>query len=138
MQETGARLSAGTSGPADEESPPPDCEETMSSEFSKVEDALEALAAGRVVIVVDDAQRENEGDFIAAADCITPETIAFMITHGRGQLCMPILPERARQLELNPMVEQNNSPFRTPFTVPVDHRSCRTGISAIERARTVR
>jgi 3,4-dihydroxy 2-butanone 4-phosphate synthase/GTP cyclohydrolase II len=111
----------------------------MASEFSKVEDALEALAAGRVVIVVDDEQRENEGDFIAAAERITPETVAFMITHGRGQLCMPILPERAAQLELHSMVEhtQVSVPFRTHFTVPVDHRSCRTGISAEERARTI-
>jgi 3,4-dihydroxy 2-butanone 4-phosphate synthase/GTP cyclohydrolase II len=110
----------------------------MPAEFSKVEDALEAMAEGRVVIVVDDDQRENEGDFIAAADLVTPETVAFMITHGRGQLCMPIMPERAKQLELHPMVEQNSAPFRTPFTVPVDHRSCHTGISAEERARTVR
>src|SRR3954451_21189330 len=110
----------------------------MHSEFSKVEDALEALAEGRVVIVVDDEKRENEGDFIAAADRVTPETIEFMITHGRGQLCMPILPERAAQLELHPMVEQNSAPFRTSFTVPVDHRSCRTGISAEERAATIR
>jgi 3,4-dihydroxy 2-butanone 4-phosphate synthase / GTP cyclohydrolase II len=110
----------------------------IDSEFSKVEDALEALAEGRVVIVVDDESRENEGDFIAAADRVTPATIEFMITHGRGQLCMPILLERAQQLELHPMVEQNSAPFRTSFTVPVDHRSCRTGISAEERARTVR
>ncbi len=110
----------------------------MASEFSKVEDALEALEAGRVVIVVDDEARENEGDFIAAADKVTPETIAFMITHGRGQLCMPIMPDRAQQLELHPMVERNDAPYRTPFTVPVDHRSCRTGISAEERARTIR
>jgi 3,4-dihydroxy 2-butanone 4-phosphate synthase/GTP cyclohydrolase II len=109
----------------------------MRSEFSKVEDALEAMAEGRIVIVVDDEQRENEGDFIAAADHVTPETIAFMITHGRGLLCMPILPERAQQLELHPAVEQNDAPFQTPMTVPVDHRSCRTGISAAERARTV-
>jgi 3,4-dihydroxy 2-butanone 4-phosphate synthase/GTP cyclohydrolase II len=110
----------------------------MPSEFSKVEDALEALAQGRVVVVVDDEQRENEGDFIAAADRVTPETIKFMITHGRGLVCMPILPERAAQLELPPMVEQNNAPFRTPMTVSVDHISCRSGISAEERARTVR
>jgi 3,4-dihydroxy 2-butanone 4-phosphate synthase / GTP cyclohydrolase II len=110
----------------------------MPAEFSKVEDALEAMVEGRVVIVVDDDQRENEGDFIAAADRVTPEIIAFMITHGRGQLCMPIMPERAHQLDLHPMVEQNSAPFRTPFTVPVDHRSCHTGISAEERARTVR
>ena len=110
----------------------------MPAEFSKVEDALEAMVEGRVVIVVDDDQRENEGDFIAAADRVTPETIEFMFTHWRGQLWMPIMPERAEQLDLHPMVEQNSAPFRTPFTVPVDHRSCHTGISAEERARTVR
>src|SRR3954465_8918756 len=110
----------------------------MHSEFSKVEDALEALAEGRVVIVVDDEQRENEGDFIAAADRVTPEIIEFMITRGRGQLCMPIIPALAKRLELHPMVEANTAPHRTPFTVPVDHKSCRTGISAEERSRPVR
>jgi 3,4-dihydroxy 2-butanone 4-phosphate synthase/GTP cyclohydrolase II len=110
----------------------------MAHQFSKIEDALDAIAAGRVVIVVDDEQRENEGDFIAAADRVTPEIIEFMITHGRGQLCMPIMPDLAERLELRPMVEQNNAPYRTPFTVPVDHKSCKTGISAEERATTVR
>src|SRR5215471_7683541 len=104
----------------------------MGDVFSKVEDALRALAEGRVIIVVDDEQRENEGDFIAAAERVTPEIIAFMITHGRGQLCMPILPELAQRLELHPMVEANTAPHGTPFTVPVDHKSCRTGISATE------
>jgi 3,4-dihydroxy 2-butanone 4-phosphate synthase/GTP cyclohydrolase II len=113
-------------------------EQATAEEFSKVEDALQALVEGRVIIVVDDEQRENEGDFIAAADRVTPETIAFMITHGRGQLCMPIMPELAHRLELHPMVEANTAPHGTPFTVPVDHASCRTGISAAERARTVR
>jgi 3,4-dihydroxy 2-butanone 4-phosphate synthase/GTP cyclohydrolase II len=110
----------------------------MAYQFSKIEDALEAIAAGRVVIVVDDENRENEGDFIAAADRVTPEIVEFMITHGRGQLCMPITSELAERLELRPMVEQNNAPYRTPFTVPVDHKSCHTGISAEERARTIR
>jgi len=110
----------------------------MAYEFSKIEDALQAMAEGRVVIVVDDEQRENEGDFIAAADRVTPETIEFMITEGRGQLCMPIMPELARRLELHPMVERNTAPHATPFTVMVDHKSCRTGISAEERARTIR
>ncbi|WP_435010456.1 GTP cyclohydrolase II [Tundrisphaera lichenicola] len=110
----------------------------MAYEFSKIEDALEAIAGGRVVIVVDDEQRENEGDFVVAAERATPETIDFMITHGRGQLCMPIMPELARRLELHPMVETNTAPHRTPFTVPVDHASCRTGISAEERATTIR
>jgi len=110
----------------------------MPYSFSKIEDALEAVALGRVVIVVDDEDRENEGDFIAAADRVTPETVEFMITHGRGQLCMPITTELAERLELRPMVEQNTAPYRTPFTVPVDHASCRTGISAEERATTIR
>src|SRR4051812_29985044 len=110
----------------------------MPYKFSKIEDALEAIAEGRVVIVVDDERRENEGDFVVAAERATPETIDFMITHGRGQLCMPIMPDLARRLELHPMVETNTAPHRTPFTVPVDHASCRTGISAEERSRTVR
>jgi 3,4-dihydroxy 2-butanone 4-phosphate synthase/GTP cyclohydrolase II len=110
----------------------------MPYSLSKIEDALDAIAAGRVVIVVDDEERENEGDFIAAAEAVTPQTIEFMITHGRGQLCMPITAELADRLELKPMVEQNTAPYRTPFTVPVDHASCHTGISAEERAKTVR
>ena len=112
--------------------------DAMAYEFSKIEDALEAMAEGRVVIVVDDDTRENEGDFVIAAERATPETIEFMITQGRGQLCMPIMPDLARRLELHPMVETNTAPHRTPFTVPVDHASCRTGISAEERATTIR
>lgn len=110
----------------------------MPETFSKVEDALEAMAAGRVVIVVDDELRENEGDFVAAAERITPELVAFMITHGRGQVCMPIMPELADRLRLPPMVEHNTAPHHTPFTVAVDHVSCRTGITAEERATTIR
>jgi 3,4-dihydroxy 2-butanone 4-phosphate synthase/GTP cyclohydrolase II len=110
------------------------------SDYSRVEEALQALAEGRVVIVVDDEDRENEGDFIAAAEKVTPEVVEFMITHGRGQLCMPIMPELASRLQLRPMVDpsSNTAPYRTPFTIPVDHISCRTGISAEERARTIR
>ncbi|MFO0951277.1 MAG: 3,4-dihydroxy-2-butanone-4-phosphate synthase [Isosphaeraceae bacterium] len=110
----------------------------MPSQFSRIEDALEAIAAGKVVIVVDDEDRENEGDFVAAADRVTPEVVEFMITHGRGQLCMPITADLAERLELRPMVERNTAPHRTPFTVPVDHKSCHTGISAEERSRTIR
>jgi 3,4-dihydroxy 2-butanone 4-phosphate synthase/GTP cyclohydrolase II len=76
----------------------------MHDEFSKIDDALQALREGRVIIVVDDQDRENEGDFIAAADKVTPEIIAFMITHGRGQVCMPILPEVADRLLLGTFV----------------------------------
>ena len=110
----------------------------MSYEFSKVEEALEALASGRLVIVVDDEDRENEGDFIGAAEKVTPQMIAFMIEHGRGQVCMPIMPDLADRLDLHPMVETNTARHRTPYTVTVDHVSCKTGISAAERARTVR
>jgi 3,4-dihydroxy 2-butanone 4-phosphate synthase/GTP cyclohydrolase II len=110
----------------------------MAREMSKVEDAIEALADGRIIIVVDDEKRENEGDFVAAAEKITPEIVEFMITHGRGLLCMPIMPEVAHRLALPSMVESNRDPNRTDYTVPVDHKSCRTGISAAERARTIR
>jgi 3,4-dihydroxy 2-butanone 4-phosphate synthase/GTP cyclohydrolase II len=109
----------------------------MPHQFSKVEEALEALSQGRLVIVVDDEARENEGDFVAAADKITPEAVEFMITHGRGQLCMPIVPEMATKLDLNPMVEFNNAPHKTPYTVPVDHKNCGTGISARDRCTTI-
>ena len=111
----------------------------MGEEYSKIEDALQALRDGRVIIVVDDEDRENEGDFIAAAEKITPEIIAFMITHGRGLLCMPILPEVAEPApSAHPMVDHNTAPHQTPYTIPVDHVSCRTGISAEARAQTVR
>jgi 3,4-dihydroxy 2-butanone 4-phosphate synthase/GTP cyclohydrolase II len=110
----------------------------MTSELSRVDDALEALSEGRIVIVVDDESREDEGDFIAAADRVTPEIIAFMIERGRGQVCMPIMPDLAARLEIPLMVHENTSPHQTPYGIPVDHRSCKTGITAEERARTVR
>ena len=122
---------AAAPGPADEVI-------TMPYEFSKVEDALQALAEGRVVLVVDDEERENEGDFIAAADRVTPETIEFMVTHGRGLLCMPVTREIANRLQLHPVVDSNTAPYQTPFLVQVDHKSCRSGISAEERALTIR
>ncbi len=105
--------------------------------FSTIEEAIAAVAAGKVVIVVDDEDRENEGDFIAAAEKATPETIAFMIEQGRGLLCMPIMPDLADRLRLPMMVQDNDAPFRTPLTVSIDHKTCKTGISASERARTV-
>ncbi|HWE36121.1 MAG TPA: 3,4-dihydroxy-2-butanone-4-phosphate synthase [Isosphaeraceae bacterium] len=110
----------------------------MAHEFSKVEDALEAIAAGRVVIVVDDERRENEGDFVAAAEAVTPEMIAFMITHGRGLVCVPLMPDLAAKLELHPVADSNTAPHQTPFRIQVDHRSCKTGITAEERATTIR
>jgi len=106
--------------------------------FSTVEAIIEAVTRGELVIVLDDEDRENEGDFIGAAEKVTPEMVNFMITEGRGQLCMPILPEVCRRLQLDPMVEQNTAPLGTNFTVPVDHRSCRTGITVGERTDTIR
>ncbi|TWT78270.1 Riboflavin biosynthesis protein RibBA [Posidoniimonas polymericola] len=109
----------------------------MPSRFSSIEDAVEAIRQGRVVVVVDAEDRENEGDFVCAAEKVTPETVNFMITHGRGQLCAPLLPEVSERLGLHPMVENNNAPLRTNYTVPVDHRTARTGITAGERATTI-
>jgi 3,4-dihydroxy 2-butanone 4-phosphate synthase/GTP cyclohydrolase II len=109
----------------------------MPAPFSTIEAAVAAIARGEVVIVVDAEDRENEGDFIAAAECVTPEIINFMLTHGRGQVCMPVLPDICERLKLPPMVERNTAPLGTAFTVPVDHRSCKTGITAPERARTI-
>ncbi len=108
------------------------------ADFSSMEAVLAAVKAGKVVIVVDAEDRENEGDFICAAEKVTPEIVNFMITHGRGQLCMPILPDVCQRLKLAPMVEVNNAPLGTSFTVPVDHRSARTGITAGERATAIR
>src|ERR1700674_48188 len=102
----------------------------VTTKFSTIEAAVEAIARSEVVIVVDAEDRENEGDFICAAEKITPELVNFMITHGRGQLCMPILPEVCERLKMTPMVESNTAPLGTSFTIPVDHRSSRTGITA--------
>ncbi len=108
----------------------------MSNQFSTVEQTIEAVGRGEVVIVVDAEDRENEGDFICAAEKVTPEIINFILS-GRGQLCMPILPELAGRLDLAPMVDANTAPLGTAFTVPVDHRSVRTGITAEEKCLTV-
>jgi len=109
----------------------------MSPRFSTVEAAVAAIARGEVVIVVDAEDRENEGDFVCAASAASPAVVNFMITHGRGQLCMPILPDVARRLDLPMMVQANSTPLGTAFTVPVDHRSARTGITAAERATAI-
>lgn len=105
--------------------------------FSTIEAAVEAIARGEVIIVVDAEDRENEGDFVCAAEKATPELINFMITHGRGQVCVPVLPEVCERLKLPMMVETNTAPLGTAFTVPIDHRSNKTGITAQERAATV-
>jgi 3,4-dihydroxy 2-butanone 4-phosphate synthase / GTP cyclohydrolase II len=110
----------------------------MNPHFSTIDDAIAAIRRGQIVIVVDAEDRENEGDFVCAAEKVTPEVVNFMIREGRGQLCMPILPDVAQRLELPQMVESNSAPHGTAFTVPVDHRSSRTGITTQERATTIR
>lgn len=109
----------------------------MSHRFSTIQNAVKAISEGRVVIVVDDEDRENEGDFVCAAELITPELVNFMLT-GHGQLCCSILPAVAEQLELRPLVDQNTSPLSTAFLTPVDFAGCKTGITAAERAETIR
>lgn len=106
--------------------------------FHTIEAALQDLQQGKVVIVVDDEDRENEGDFVALADKATPEVINFMITEGRGLVCVPITQERAEELDLKPMVQQNTDFHGTAFTVSVDHKHTTTGISAHERSITVK
>jgi len=112
----------------------------MSEKLSTIDQAVEAIGRGEIIIVMDAEDRENEGDFICAADKVTPELVNFMITHGRGQLCMPVLPEVCERLNLPTMVDDddNTAPLGTNFTVPVDHRSAKTGITAQERAMTIR
>ncbi|MFS0837839.1 bifunctional 3,4-dihydroxy-2-butanone-4-phosphate synthase/GTP cyclohydrolase II [Paenibacillus sp. 1P03SA] len=105
--------------------------------FHSIEEAVGDLAAGKVIIVVDDEDRENEGDFIALADKTTPEVINFMIKEGRGLVCAPITEERAQELDLPPMVSRNTDYHGTAFTVSVDHAETTTGISAHERSRTI-
>ncbi|MFM9963391.1 MAG: GTP cyclohydrolase II [Planctomycetaceae bacterium] len=110
-----------------------------STRVNTVDDALAALRAGRLVIVVDASDRENEGDFVAAAESITAEQVDFMLTRGRGVMCAPLTRETADRLRLSPLVaaEANSSPNHTPFLTPVDHRDSGTGVSAESRAKTL-
>ena len=107
--------------------------------MNSVEEALEDIKNGKIVIVVDDEDRENEGDFVTAARNANPELINFMATHGRGLICTPLVEERCDELGLEMMVDSNNSHFDTPFTVSIDliGDGCSTGISATDRAKTV-
>ncbi|MBO2945070.1 bifunctional 3,4-dihydroxy-2-butanone-4-phosphate synthase/GTP cyclohydrolase II [Paenibacillus sp. F411] len=106
-------------------------------QFHSIAEAMEDLMNGKVVIVVDDEDRENEGDFVALAEKATPEVINFMIREGRGLVCMPMTAERAQELDLKPMVAQNTDFHGTAFTVSIDHVQTTTGISAMERSMTV-
>ena len=105
--------------------------------FSTIDEAIHDLKLGKVVIVVDDEDRENEGDFVALAEKATPEVINFMITEGRGLVCLPMTQARAQELDLKPMVAQNTDYHGTAFTVSIDHKDTTTGISAYERSLTV-
>jgi 3,4-dihydroxy 2-butanone 4-phosphate synthase/GTP cyclohydrolase II len=109
-------------------------------QLDPIEDAIEAIKNGEVIIVVDDEDRENEGDFVCAAEKVTPEIINFMATHGRGLICAPLIEDRCEQLGLELMVGNNTAAFETPFTVSVDliGHGCTTGISASDRAKTIK
>ncbi len=105
--------------------------------FHRIEEAIENLKAGKVIIVVDDEDRENEGDFVVLAQHATPENINFMAIHGRGLICTPITKELAQHLSLHPMVAQNTDNHETAFTVSIDYKTTDTGISAFERSETI-
>ena len=108
--------------------------------LNTIEEAIEDIKAGKIVIVVDDEDRENEGDFLAAADKVSTEMINFMATHGRGLICAPLIEGRCEELELELMVGKNTAEYETPFTVSVDliGHGCTTGISASDRAKTIK
>ena len=108
--------------------------------FNTIVEAISDIKEGKVVIVIDDENRENEGDFIAAADKVTPEMINFMATHGRGLICTPLLESRCEELDFDLMIGRNTAAFETPFTISVDliGYGCTTGISASDRSKTIK
>ena len=108
--------------------------------FNTIEEAVTDIKSGKVVIVIDDENRENEGDFVAAAEKVTAEMINFMATHGRGLICTPLLESRCEELKLDLMIGKNTAAFETPFTVSVDliGHGCTTGISTQDRAKTIK
>ena len=108
--------------------------------FNSIKQAIEDIKHGKIIIVVDDENRENEGDFVAAAEMVTPEMVNFMATHGRGLICVPLIEDRCEQLGLDLMIGKNTASYETPFTISVDliGHGCTTGISASDRAKTIR
>ena len=114
--------------------------ETKNTNLNTIEEAIADIKAGKVIIVVDDEDRENEGDFICAAECVTPEIINFMATHGRGLICTPIDEHRADELDLPMMVRSNTALHETAFTVSIDliGQGCTTGISAYDRSTGIK
>src|SRR3954465_6321431 len=110
-----------------------------SSPFCSIEEAIDEIRAGRMVVVVDSPDRENEGDLCIAAQHVTPEAINFMATHGRGLICLTLTPERCDELGLRLMVSHNQTPYETAFTVSIEAREgIDTGISVKDRARTIK
>ncbi|MBN2739073.1 MAG: bifunctional 3,4-dihydroxy-2-butanone-4-phosphate synthase/GTP cyclohydrolase II [Spirochaetales bacterium] len=107
-------------------------------DFISIEQAVKEIAEGKFVIVIDDEDRENEGDFIMAAEKVTPEAVNYMAKYGRGLICVPMTAERLRALDLPLMVSQNTEKMKTAFTVSVDAKTCTTGISAFERCDTIK
>ena len=107
--------------------------------LNKIEDAIAAIRAGKIIIVVDDADRENEGDFLMASECATPELVNFMATHGRGLICVSLSEDRCEELDLTMMVNKNTASHETAFTISVDllGHGCSTGISASDRSKTI-
>ena len=103
----------------------------MNNVLNTIEEAIEDIRNGKVIIVVDDEDRENEGDFICAAETVTPEIVNFMLKYGRGMVCVPLSEQRCEELELDMMVGHNTSLYGTPFTISVDliGHGCTTGIS---------
>jgi 3,4-dihydroxy 2-butanone 4-phosphate synthase/GTP cyclohydrolase II len=110
----------------------------MQKDFLTIENTINYFKEGKLIIIVDDEQRENEGDLICAAEKVTPEIINFMATHGKGLICVPMEGERLDELDLPPMVAVNTDPYKTAFSVSVDARTCTTGISAFERCQTIK
>lgn len=112
----------------------------MAPKLNTIDEAIADLKAGKVIIVVDDEDRENEGDFVVAAEMASPEIVNFMATHGRGLICAPITEQRCAELELEMMVSRNTSSHETPFTVSIDllGYGCTTGISASDRSKTIK
>jgi 3,4-dihydroxy 2-butanone 4-phosphate synthase/GTP cyclohydrolase II len=108
-------------------------------QLNTIEEAIEDIRQGKIIIVVDDEDRENEGDFLAAAEKVTPEMINFMAKHGRGLICAPLTERRCNELELHSMVKNNTDHMETAFTVSVDLKGqgVTTGISAADRAKTI-
>ena len=111
----------------------------MGKEFSSIEEAIKDVREGKMIVIVDDEDRENEGDLMIAAEKITPELINFMARFGRGLICLTLTEERTRELGLSMMVDDNQSAFETPFTISIDARhGISTGISAADRAHTIK